>query len=126
MNRSYVISVQLKKHFTRLLANTSKVELVELSMQQKDVLTVLLTGRAESAFSDIVKRIIASRSLEFDIVCLKPEIGPNSQRFSSTINFKQIFLEDLIFTYKNADEIRVYEDRIRQYVFHVSASVTRC
>lgn len=83
-------------------------------MQQKDVLTVLLTGRAESSFADIIKRIIASRSLEFDIVCLKPEVGPNNQRFSSTINFKQLFFEDLMFTYRNADEIRVYEDRIRQ------------
>ncbi|QVM05418.1 hypothetical protein D8B26_000129 [Coccidioides posadasii str. Silveira] len=93
--------------------NEQIVELVELSMKQKDVLTVLLTGRAESSFAEIIKRIVKSRSLEFDLVCLKPEIGPNSQRFSSTINFKQIFLEDMIFTYKHADEIRVYEDRIR-------------
>lgn len=90
------------------------MQLVELSVKQKDALTVLLTGRAESAFSDLVKRILKSRNLDFDLICLKPEVGPNSQRFSTTMNFKQTFLEDLVLTYKNADEIRIYEDRIKQ------------
>lgn len=93
-----------------------KVQLVELSMQQKDALTVLLTGRAEGPFENIIKRMIKSRKLVFDLVCLKPEVGPNSQRFSSTMNFKQTFLEDLVTTYKHADEIRVYEDRVKQLV----------
>lgn len=75
---------------------------------------MLLTGRAEGPFSDLIKRILKSRNLNFDLVCLKPEVGPNSQRFSTTMNFKQTFLEDLVLTYKNADEIRIYEDRIRQ------------
>jgi hypothetical protein len=83
-------------------------------MKQKDVLTVLLTGRAESTFVDIIKRMVKSRNLEFDLTCLKPEVGPNSQRFSSTMSFKQTFLEDLVLTYKHADEIRVYEDRVKQ------------
>jgi hypothetical protein len=85
-------------------------------MKQKDALTVLLTGRSESGFADLIKRMVKSRSLEFDMVCLKPEVGPNSQRFSTTMNFKQVFLEDLILTYKQAEEMRVYEDRIKQYV----------
>ncbi|KAL1958501.1 hypothetical protein VTO42DRAFT_4365 [Malbranchea cinnamomea] len=89
------------------------VQLVELSIKQKDALTVLLTGRAESSFADLIKRIVKSRNLQFDLICLKPEVGPNSQRFSTTMNFKQTFLEDLVLTYKQADEIRVYEDRIK-------------
>ncbi|KAH8693946.1 hypothetical protein BGW36DRAFT_301357 [Talaromyces proteolyticus] len=93
--------------------NESVVQLVELSMKQKDALTVLLTGRGEANFADIVKRIIASRKLEFDLVCLKPEVGPNGQQFSTTMSFKQSFLESLIVTYNQADEIRVYEDRIK-------------
>ncbi|EDN07026.1 DUF2410 superfamily domain-containing protein [Histoplasma capsulatum] len=93
--------------------NEQIVQLVELSMQQKDALTVLLTGRAEGPFENIIKRMIKSRKLVFDLVCLKPEVGPNSQRFSSTMNFKQTFLEDLVITYKHADEIRVYEDRVK-------------
>lgn len=83
-------------------------------MQQKDALTVLLTGRGESAFAEIVKRMVASKKLEFDMICLKPEAGPKNERFSSTMNFKQILLEDLVLTYKQADEIRVYEDRVKQ------------
>ncbi|KAL1872528.1 hypothetical protein Plec18167_006646 [Paecilomyces lecythidis] len=90
-----------------------KVQLVELSMQQKDALTVLLTGRSEAGFGDIIKRMVTSRKLDFDLVCLKPEAGPNNQRFSSTMNFKQTLLEDLVLTYKQADEIRIYEDRVK-------------
>ena len=83
-------------------------------MQQKDALTVLLTGRSEGGFASLVRRIVDSRKLEFDLICLKPEVGPNSERFSTTMEFKQSFLEDLILTYSQADEIRVYEDRVKQ------------
>lgn len=87
-------------------------------MQQKDALTVLLTGRGEHNFADLVKRIVTSKKLQFDMVCLKPRVGPNNQRFSSTMLFKQALLEDIIHTYKDADEIRVYEDRPKQYASH--------
>lgn len=83
-------------------------------MEQKDALTVLLTGRSESGFSDIIKRMVNSIKLDFDLICLKPEVGPNSERFSTTMEFKQALLEDLVLTYDQADEIRVYEDRIKQ------------
>lgn len=83
-------------------------------MQQKDALTVLLTGRGESGFASLIRRVVDSRKLEFDLICLKPEVGPNSERFSTTMEFKQSFLEDLILTYNQADEIRVYEDRVKQ------------
>lgn len=85
-------------------------------MKQKDALTVLLTGRGETNFARTIKRMVASRGFQFDIICLKPEVGPNNQRFASTMKFKQNFLEDLVLTYHQADEIRVYEDRVRQYV----------
>ncbi|KAL4810106.1 hypothetical protein BDV18DRAFT_130294 [Aspergillus unguis] len=91
--------------------NERIVQLVELSMKQKDALTVLLTGRSEAGFSEILRRIIDSRNLKFDLICLKPEVGPNGQRFSSTMDFKQNFLSDIVLTYDQADEIRVYEDR---------------
>ncbi|PLN80500.1 hypothetical protein BDW42DRAFT_186077 [Aspergillus taichungensis] len=93
--------------------NEQIVQLVKLSMEQKDAVTVLLTGRGESGFEDIVKRMIKSRNLEFDLICLKPEVGPNNEMFSTTMEFKQTFLSDLIFTYEQADEIRVYEDRVK-------------
>lgn len=83
-------------------------------MEQKDALTVLLTGRSEASFADLIKRMVASQKLDFDLVGLKPEVGPSGQRFASTLTFKQNFLEDLVFTYEQAEEIRVYEDRPKQ------------
>ena len=83
-------------------------------MQQKDAITVLLTGRSESGFANLIKRVVDSKKLEFDLICLKPEVGPNGERFASTMEFKKTFLEDITLTYSQADEIRVYEDRVRQ------------
>jgi uncharacterized membrane protein YgcG len=97
--------------------NERIVELIRLSMQQKDALTVLLTGRAEGAFAELLKRIVRSKGLEFDIICLQPPAGPNNQRFANTKNFKQLFLETLMETYKVADEIRLYEDRVNHVKF---------
>jgi len=82
-------------------------------MDQKDALSVMLTGRSEEGFSDLIKRMLASRGMDVDMVVLKPKAGPNNQRFSSTMGFKQVFLEALIETYKSAEEIRVYEDRVK-------------
>ncbi|KAL0467814.1 hypothetical protein QR685DRAFT_502747 [Neurospora intermedia] len=93
--------------------NEKIVELVELTMKQKDALCVLLTGRAEAGFSNLVRRMVESKGLVFDIIALKPAIGPDNQRFSSTMNFKQAFLEALMETYKHAEEIRIYEDRAK-------------
>ena len=84
-------------------------------MEQNDALTVLLTGRAEKNFADIIKRVTSSKKLEFDLICLKPQAGPNNQIFGSTMKYKQALLRDLVHTYKDADEIRIYEDRPGQY-----------
>lgn len=83
-------------------------------MKQKDALTVLLTGRNEARFAEIVRRMVTSQKLEFDLIGLKTDVGPTGQYFSSTMAFKQGFLEDLVLTYGQAEEIRVYEDRPRQ------------
>lgn len=85
-----------------------------MSMDQKDALTVLLTGRGEANFAPLIKRMAASQKLEFDLIGLKPEVGPNGQQFPSTMVFKQKFLEDLMCTYNQAEEIRIYEDRPKQ------------
>lgn len=96
--------------------NEDIVKLVELSMEQKDALNVLLTGRSESGFAELVKRIVKSRNLEFDMVCLKPAVGPANQKFLSTMAFKQELLKEIVYTYPEAEEIKVYEDRVKQYV----------
>ena len=91
--------------------NEQIVSLVNLSIQQKDALTILLTGRGEHNFADLIKRIVSSKKLPFDMICLKPQSGPNNQKFSSTMVYKQALLKDIVHTYKDADEIRIYEDR---------------
>lgn len=93
--------------------NEKIVQLIELSMQQKDALTVLLTGRSESGFSSLIKKMVASRGLNFDMIALKPAVGPNNERFTNTMLFKQVFLGWVMETYREAEEIRVYEDRIK-------------
>ncbi|KAF2738304.1 hypothetical protein EJ04DRAFT_429329 [Polyplosphaeria fusca] len=93
--------------------NEQIVSLVELTMQQKDALAVLLTGRAEAGFAELIKRIVRSRKLEFDMICLKPAIGPANQTFTSTMNFKQELLKDIVHTYREAEEVRIYEDRVK-------------
>ena len=85
-----------------------------MSSKQKDCLTVLLTGRGEHNFADLIKRMVKSKGLEFDMICLKTKVGPNGVRFSSTMQYKQSLLEEMLYTYKDAEEIKVYEDRINQ------------
>ena len=83
-------------------------------MQQKDALNVLLTGRSERGFAEVIQRMVKSRNLDFDLIVLRPQTGPANQYFSDTMAFKQVFLRDLIDTYSAADEIRLYEDRVKQ------------
>lgn len=80
-------------------------------MQQKDALSVLLTGRGEGKFADLIKRMVKSRGLSFDMVCLKPQVSPNNRRIKDTMSFKQELLGDIMYTYRQAEDIRVYEDR---------------
>jgi HAD domain family 1 in Swiss Army Knife RNA repair proteins len=80
-------------------------------MEQDDALTVLLTGRGETRFSNIINRMVSAKHLDFDMICLKPKVGPNGQRFASTMLYKQALLEELLWTYREAEEIQVYEDR---------------
>ena len=93
--------------------NEPIVELVESSMAQKDALSVLLTGRGESDFADLVKRMVRSKRLDFDMVCLKPAIGPAGQKFRNTMEFKQELLKDIVYTYKDAEKLNIYEDRVK-------------
>jgi uncharacterized membrane protein YgcG len=91
--------------------NEHIVELVRLSMQDESTLTVLLTGRSEHGFLDLLGRMTKSHGLEFDMLCLKPRTGPNGQSFDDTMDYKQELLKNIIFTYVNASELRIYEDR---------------
>lgn len=97
--------------------NESVVELAENSISDKEVVTVLLTGRGESNFADLINRMCNARQLDFDMIVLKPEVGPAGQQFPSTLDFKQSYLRDLVLTYHNANTLKIYEDRVK----HVKA-----
>ncbi|KAE9984806.1 hypothetical protein EG328_008207 [Venturia inaequalis] len=91
--------------------NEHVAKLCELSHEQNDAFSVLLTGRGEMRFADLIKRMLKSKGLSFDMVCLKPATGPANQTFRSTMNFKQTLLTDIVNTYHEAEEIKIYEDR---------------
>ncbi|CAD0053245.1 unnamed protein product [Aureobasidium pullulans] len=81
--------------------NEGIVDLVRLSMQQKDALTVLLTGRNERGFADLVTRMFRAKQLEFDMVCLKPAVGPAAFRdffdtFNRTVSSRSPIQADVI------------------------------
>jgi hypothetical protein len=86
--------------------NEHIVALVKLSMQQKDALTVLLTGRSKRGFAPLILRVVKSKGLEFDLVVLKPDILPDGNKAEHTIGFKCAFLEELLNTYSLAQELR--------------------
>ena len=81
------------------------------SAGQKDVLAVLLTGRAERSFAELVLRMAKSKGLKFDMVCLKPEVTPTNQRVKSTMGFKTQLIQSLLLTYTRAEKIKIWEDR---------------
>lgn len=86
--------------------NEHVVDLVRLSMQQTNALTVLLTGRSAKAFWSLIPRIVNSKQLAFDMIVLKPEIMPNGIRPHNVIGYKCLFLEDLLNTYDETKELR--------------------
>ncbi|CCX11748.1 Similar to Uncharacterized protein C4.02c; acc. no. Q9USS8 [Pyronema omphalodes CBS 100304] len=91
--------------------NEHIVQLVQLSMQQKDVLTVLVTGRKTAGFAPLIQRMVKSKGLEFDLIVLKPEVMPSGQEPETTVTYKCVFLQEMLDTYTEATEIRIYEDR---------------
>ena len=71
----------------------------------------MLTGRMEGGFADLITRMIASKGMDFHIVALKPSVSPSGEVFASTMAFKQALLRDIVVTYSDAAELRIYEDR---------------
>lgn len=85
--------------------NEDVVELVRLSMQQKDALTVLLTGRSRSGFEETIRRMVESKGLRFDLIVLKMETV-RGERVRNTIGFKTSFLEEVLDTYSQTEEMK--------------------
>lgn len=92
--------------------NEHIASLVELSMAQKDTLTILLTGRSVKGFSGLIQQMVAAKKLEFDMICLKPEVGPEGEKIRNTKDFKTTLLSKVMDTYVHAEDLKIYEDRI--------------
>lgn len=75
------------------------MQLVKLSMEQKDVMTILLTGRSVEGFGQLIMRMVMSKGLQFDMVVLKPEM-------KNTLDYKRDFLKELLNHYDQAEEIK--------------------
>ncbi|KAI5793902.1 hypothetical protein DFH27DRAFT_485236 [Peziza echinospora] len=97
--------------------NEKIVDLVVLSMANKDTLKVLLTGRSTKGFSEIIERMVKAKKLDFDMICLKPEASPEGEPFQNTMHFKQALLTKILETYVHAEDLKIYEDRAK----HVTA-----
>lgn len=93
--------------------NENIVKLVQLSMEQKDALTVLLTGRSAKKFAPLIQRMVGARKLEFDLFVLKPDADQYGNPWKSTLACKEAFLGELLDYYREAEEFRIYEDRVK-------------
>jgi len=91
--------------------NEHIVKLARMSIMDPGIMTVMLTGRREMSHGQLILKMLAAKGLEFNMVCLKPKLGPKNERFDSTMKFKQALLADLIYTYTDATELKIYEDR---------------
>jgi len=91
--------------------NENTVKTSRQSIASEDTLTILLTGRSEAKFQELISRILRSKGLSFDLICLKPTVMPNNIQVTSTMQYKNELLKSLIYTYKRAQTIRIWEDR---------------
>jgi hypothetical protein len=85
--------------------NEKVVELARLSIAQPDALSILLTGRGEARFADLVRRMVKSKGLDFDMTCLKPDPESN------TMDFKRNLIRAVLHTYSSVEKLTIYEDR---------------
>jgi HAD domain family 1 in Swiss Army Knife RNA repair proteins len=91
--------------------NEKIVDLARVSSQTDGVLTILMTGRLQDRFADLIGKMVLSKGLDFDMICMKPRKGLDGKPFRSTEDYKQTLLKILLDTYKDATEVRIYEDR---------------
>lgn len=91
----------------------SLVKVANESIQNPTALTVLMTGRSEANYSELIKKMVAAKGLDFDLVVLKPHVKPDGSRSTNTAEYKTAFFQDALMTYTNAD-LFIWEDRKRQ------------
>lgn len=88
--------------------NEDIVKLVQDSMSDPSVLTILLTGRKRH-FATMIQQMCTAKGLVFDAYILR------SGSFADTLAFKINFLTETLEYFKHATKIDIYEDRVWHY-----------
>lgn len=102
--------------------NHDILKLSKLSNEQEDTISIILTGRKENLFKNIILKIIElSRledpnflkpSLQFDAICLKKSI--KGALWTTTMMYKTAVIRDFLEYYPNLEEVTIYDDRMNQ------------
>lgn len=113
----------LEKSFDQMLAiedpsareqefwNKEIVDLAKSSFEDKETVSILLTGRKEELFGPLFEKTLKKCNVTFfNAVCLKkPGVGNNTMEYKTTV------LKELIDEYEGTlEEITVYDDRLSQ------------
>lgn len=90
--------------------NEDVVELLRMSLEDEEALTIVMTGRRQELFADILKEMLKSKGLydELDGLMLR------SGDFSNTIEYKTHVLVDVLDAYPDIKEVVLYDDRKSQ------------
>ncbi|SCV00793.1 LAMI_0G07338g1_1 [Lachancea mirantina] len=93
--------------------NRDIVELSRISREEPGVVSILMTGRKEQYFKEVIGGILdqpvfGADKLQFNAVFLK------KPGYHTTMAYKTACLTDLLEHYDRCEEITIYDDRIRQ------------
>ncbi|KAI9497651.1 hypothetical protein BDB00DRAFT_803491 [Zychaea mexicana] len=94
--------------------NPSILKEAHASIKNPNVLTVVLTGRRVHPFHKILPRMLASQNLAFDMVCMRPdpEIEHGPSVFSSTMDFKQAYILNMLEKVPSLNRVVMWDDRL--------------
>lgn len=85
--------------------NESVVSLVKESFADPSVLTVLLSGRNEESFKDLISTMVQAKGLNFDILLFR------TSEFTNTLDFKKSCIENMLKRLTSCKYISLYDDR---------------
>lgn len=108
--------------------NPDIVKLAALSFQAEDTISIILTGRKEQLFHEVIESLLkvsrdvrglgeSPNDFKFNAVCLKKYADPaNTAPISelTTMSYKSELITDFIESYKELEEVTIYDDRPNQ------------
>lgn len=101
--------------------NPDMVKLARMSHEQDDTISIILTGRKEAMFKNVLLEIleqsckedpILAASLQFNGICLK--MCNTNEPTTPTLTYKTNLIGDFLQYYTDLEEITIYDDRLNQ------------